>query len=509
MAPEPSDTEGPPLKSLALAKIRGSALPADAIPLLLTGASHLPKRSLDTRFHKGEPPANGPYPLTPALSADDYVGGPTHRFYQMWQQMDCALSHASPANPSGCLFDLLPWVEVTTGPGSNGQPQSEGFNELSTGEGSNSMGFYNVEHGDAPYLTRLARHYAIADNYHQAVLGGTGANHIALGTADAIFYTDETGQAATPPADQIENPNPQPGSNNFYSQDGYSGGSYSNCADRNQPGVAPILDYLAALPSHPDPKCEAGHYYLLNNYDPGYLGNGEIDRSKPFILPPSTLRTIGDSLSERAVSWRYYGESWDLYRKDPKDPLFCNICSPFQFTAAVMTNPQAREEHLKDMPDFYDDLAQGKLPAVSFVKPNALNDGHPASSKLNLFEAFSRKLVTAVQHDPKLWQHTAILITFDEGGGYYDGGYVQPVDFFGDGPRVPLIVVSPYAQGGRVVHSYYDHVSILKFIEKNWGLSPLTARSRDNLPNPVADKAQPYVPTNSPAIGDLTDMFQF
>ncbi len=100
-----------------------------------------------------------------------------------------------------------------------------------------------------------------------------------------------------------------------------------------------------------------------------------------------------------------------------------------------------------------------------------------------------------------------MLITVDEGGGYYDSGYIQPIDFFGDGTRIPLIVVSPYATGGRVVHTYYDHVSILKFIEKNWGLSPITSRSRDNLPNPVASDDNPYVPQNSPAIGDLTDMF--
>jgi phospholipase C len=71
-----------------------------------------------------------------------------------------------------------------------------------------------------------------------------------------------------------------------------------------------------------------------------------------------------------------------------------------------------------------------------------------------------------------------------------------------------MIVVSPYSTGGHISHSYTDHVSTLKFIEKNWGLQPLTARSRDNLPNPVTE-ANPYVPINSPAIGDLIDMFQF
>ena len=59
------------------------------------------------------------------------------------------------------------------------------------------------------------------------------------------------------------------------------------------------------------------------------------------------------------------------------------------------------------------------------------------------------------------------------------------------------------------MHSYFDHVSVLKFIERNWGLPPLTARSRDNLPNPTAAADNPYVPTNAPALGDLFDMFDF
>jgi phospholipase C len=97
----------------------------------------------------------------------------------------------------------------------------------------------------------------------------------------------------------------------------------------------------------------------------------------------------------------------------------------------------------------------------------------------------------------------------DEGGGYYDSGYIQTIDFFGDGKRIPLIVVSPYAKRGYVEHTYPDHASIPKFIENNWKLAPLTSRSRDNLPNPMTSEADPYVPVNSPAIGDLMPLFTF
>jgi phospholipase C len=111
--------------------------------------------------------------------------------------------------------------------------------------------------------------------------------------------------------------------------------------------------------------------------------------------------------------------------------------------------------------------------------------------------------------NPQLAAETAVFITFDEGGGYYDSGYIQPLDYFGDGPRIPLIAVSPYSTGGHVVHSYTDHVSILKFIERNWRLPPLTQRSRDNLPNPKTRRDDPYVPVSGPAVGDLFDMFDF
>ena len=143
------------------------------------------------------------------------------------------------------------------------------------------------------------------------------------------------------------------------------------------------------------------------------------------------------------------------------------------------------------------------------MKPSGLVDGHPASSKLDLFEGFAKKIVDAVQANPALWQTTAIFITMDEGGGYYDSGYIQPVDFFGDGSRIPMIVVSPYTTAGHVSHQYNDHVSILKFIEYNWAIPPVSDRSRDNLPNPIPSVANPYAPSNSPALGDLTDLFTF
>jgi phospholipase C len=518
--------ENPYISSVTEAAQAENGLEPEDLVLLTTGGTgimgtHVP----DTRIPLVNSLPPGPFQLTPGVPYDAYAASPVHRFYQMWQQLDCNALYATTSNPSGCLGDLFSWVETSVGAGTNGLPQPANFNGLTTGEGSTALGFYNVQEGDAPYLKMVADTYAMSDNYHQAVEGGTGANHVMLGTGDAVYYSDGQGNAMTPPANEIENPNPQPGTNNWYTEDGYGsanemgapigGGSYSDCSDSDQPGVGSVISYLASLPTLVDPRCVPGHYFLLNNYAPGYFGDGTVNTgaANPFTVPPSTIPTIGDQLRSKDVSFAYFGDQFNLYLQDPNfaNPAdnYCDICNFFQYSSGIMTNPTARQQHLKDTTDLYAGIASGQLPAVSFVKPSGLVDGHPASSKLDLFEAFTKKIVDLVKGKPDLWKDTAIIVTFDEGGGYYDSGYVQPVDFFGDGTRLPLLVISPLATGGRVSHEYADHVSLLKFIERNWQLSTVSKRSRDNLPNPVQTGSNPYVPMNSPAIGDLFDLFNF
>ncbi len=476
----------------------------------------------DTRIPNDLDLPEGAFQLTPSVTYDDYANSPVHRFFQMWQQLDCDAALATKDNPSGCAADLFPWVETTIGAGSDGSSGSTTppSSYLSTGEGSTAMEFYNVQKGDAPYLKHLADTYTLSDNFHQSVMGGTMANHIELGFADSIWYSNGKGKALTPPVAQVENPNPQPGTNNWYDSDGYGasdgsgGGSYVNCADSSQPGVPAVRNYLESLPRPVKPNCDTGHYYILNNYNPGFNGDGSSSLSlSPFTIPGSSVRHIGDALMEKGISWKYYGDGWNAYVTDPtfKNPLdtYCNICNPFAYATDIMTNTALRTQHIQDSQNIYQDIKSGDLPAVSIVKPGWPSDGHPASSKLEIFEGFTKNIITAVQQNPELWASTAIFITFDEGGGYYDSGYVQPVDFFGDGTRIPLLIVSRYATGGHVTHGYSDHVSLIKFIERNWQLKPLTGRSRDNLPNPEVASDNPYVPLNTPAIGDLFDAFDF
>ncbi len=509
--PSQSETR-PPFTTIAIAQARDHGLDPADLGILISGATGLPKGVIDTRVTNVGKLPPGPFQLTNAsrLTYDDYAGSPVHRFYQMWQQTDCSTARATQENPSGCRNDLFPWVEATVSAGSNGKPPPGPITNETTKEGAIAMGFYNVRIGDEPYFNALAREYTLADNYHQPFMGGTGANSIMVGAADAYWFSDGHGHPAIPPTRQIENPNPQPGTVNYYTQDGYSGGSYSNCSDPNAPGTNSIIAYLKSLPYSANPNCAPGHYYLLNNYNPGYFGNGQIDTQDSFVIPPVSTPTIGDDMIAHGISWTYFGEGWNQYLKNPLDPadVYCNICNPFQYETSIMTNPAMRQEHLKDTQDLYEEIQHGHLPSVAFVKPGAFNDGHPASSKFNIFAAFTKKLMGMIQSQPALWKTTAIFVTVDEGGGYYDSGYIQPLDFFGDGTRIPLIAVSPYSTGGRVVHTYTDHASLAKFIEANWSLPPISNRSRDNLPDPAAGPGNPYVPTNPPAIGDLMNMFQ-
>jgi phospholipase C len=141
---------------------------------------------------------------------------------------------------------------VTVGSNVNGKMQPANFStdyapgKVTTGEGATSMAFYNMLQGDAPYFKELADNYAMSDNYHQPVMGGTGANSIMLGFGDAIWFSDGNGNPLVPPhnqmtfaggpVDEIENPNPVSATNNWWTQDG-DGGFGNNGASTGVYGV--------------------------------------------------------------------------------------------------------------------------------------------------------------------------------------------------------------------------------------------------------------------------------
>ncbi len=344
--------------------------------------------------------SNGPFQLSHYMAHSDFPGDPVHRFFQMWQQVG-----------DNNKKDLFVWVAETAGIGNH----NDGFGTTpaDTFQGGLAIGFFNMNTGDAPFFKQMADFYAISDNYHQPIMGGTGANFLALVTGDAAFY-NVNGQLSVPPTSfvyqgtqtsQVENPNPQSaGTNtNWYTEDGYRGGSYVNCTDLSQPGVKPIVDYLRTLRVRPN--CAPSTYYLVNNHNLGYKADGTLanptnDPTK-FTLPPQpvSLPTIADALSAKGVSWKWYsggrGTDGSATTAD-----YCGICDPLTGFTSIMTT--SLKNNLQDVSSLYDDIKDGTVPAVAFVRPLEQLAGHPANGVLALYENFVTNLVNMVHDQPDL-----------------------------------------------------------------------------------------------------------
>jgi phospholipase C len=95
---------------------------------------------------------------------------------------------------------------------------------------------------------------------------------------------------------------------------------------------------------------------------------------------------------------------------------YCNICNFESYATKIMGDPAQRAAHIKDATDFFAAVDSDSLPAVSFVKPDGLLDGHPASSKIDLLEGMTKKIFDHLSAKPELMAKTAFIITFDEGG---------------------------------------------------------------------------------------------
>jgi phospholipase C len=175
------------------------------------------------------------------------------------------------------------------------------------------------------------------------------------------------------------------------------------------------------------------------------------------------------------VSWVWYSDGWDAARGGK--PIEGVHPLPTFFKKYAYGTRQDRR-HVKDESELLSSLKNKSLPAVSFVTQLSTYDAHPGHSTVVQSENHIAGLIEKVQHSPE-WDKTAIIVTYDDFGGWYDHVAPPEGDRWGPGGRVPMLVISPYARKGYVDHTMYNTTSILKFIEWRYGLKPLAERDAE------------------------------
>ncbi len=216
----------------------------------------------------------------------------------------------------------------------------------------------------------------------------------------------------------------------------------------------------------------AQQYTLFDNYFTSvmgpslpnhlYLVAGQSgDRTTNLPHPIIYAKSIIDELESSHISWTYYAPG--LLNNENGLPLF----------ASVQKN-QTRLAKIQWQTSFFDDLRNSKLPQVSWIMPEDALSEHPP---YNLAEGqfWVESIIKALQSS-RYWSSTAIFLTWDDYGGWYDHVAPPQVDQYGYGFRVPLLVISPLARHGYIDHTVSDHTSILKFVETTFNLAPLTSR---------------------------------
>ena len=220
------------------------------------------------------------------------------------------------------------------------------------------------------------------------------------------------------------------------------------------------------------------HLYMLAGQSGGYTGFRQTQPSS-YNFPEITLLLMSGK-----ITWNYYVTSGKMIdpeggqvvgseSQEEQEPYKYTLWNPLPAFPAVLKDP-AQKSHLVGTSQFYKDAAAGTLPQVSWVIPSgAVSEHPPAGVKQGM--AYVTGLVNAVMQGPD-WNTTAIFISWDDWGGFYDHVVPPKVDEYGYGIRVPGLVVSPYAKQGYIDHKTYSFESWLKIVEERFGISSMTLR---------------------------------
>ena len=354
-----------------------------------------------------------------------------------------------------------------------------------TDAGGVVMGVYD---GSQLPLWSVAKKYVLADNFYQAAFGGSFLNHFELICACVGKYPNVETSPAKGLIVSVED----------------DGVTLKTKADSPASAIAGAPKFESDGAITPDG-------YAVNTMQPPYqpsankpVAGGDqalADPSAPNTMPPQTMPHIGDLLSQKNVTWGWYAGAWqatlDGTAVTPA-PIFQFHHQPFNYFADMAPGTPMRAEHLKDGgingEAFLKDIDAGKLPEVSFYKPQGNLNEHPGYAEIASGDQHIADIVSHLEKSPQ-WNNMLVVITYDENGGFYDHAAPPKADRFGPGSRVPALIISPFAKMGTVDHTLYDTTSILRFITKRYDLPVLEG---------LATRDAALKANNQPPLGDLT-----
>lgn len=360
------------------------------------------------------------------------------------------------------------------------------------------MGYYGNTQKNLG-LWQVAQQYTLCDNFFMAAFGGSFLNHQFLFSARAPFYPNvETSTASNKIA---------------ITEDGPTGTRLA--IDNECP-----LSALEGKPKYVRDGAISPDGYAVNTmappYQPSYInpapgGDSKLaDPQNPNTLPPQTHLTIGDLLSQKGVSWRWYAGAWQAALDSAgggSRPNFQYHHQPANYFRQFAPGTAAREQHIRDAGvgdspisnKFLADVVAGKLPAVSFYKPQGNLNLHAGYSDVESGDQHVVNVLEYLKHSPQ-WNNMLVVVAFDENGGWWDHVAPPKGDRWGPGLRVPALIVSPFAKRGNVDHSFYDTTSILRLITRLHDLPLLEGIAERN----AAMKQRGVFPP-----GDLTGALSF
>lgn len=370
---------------------------------------------------------------------------------------------------------------------------------------ADSGGLVMGHYAQSRYSLRLwdvAKEFVLCDNFFQGAFGGSFLNHQYLISATAPFYPNAAQSVAKAQIATLQSDDP------------------------TDPRLKPLDKSPASAMTGPPqfgPSALTPDGYGVNTlappYWPTWIRDPENpDYSKPDlpnVLVPQTHEHIGDKLSKKNVDWAWYAGAWqatlDQFKDSggiPKIPNFQYHHQPFNYFK--QQGPENRVERDKRLRDgglgdesstnkFFADAQAGKLPAVTFYKPQGNLNMHAGYADVASGDRHIARALKVLQESPQ-WKNMVVVVTVDENGGWWDHVAPPKGDRWGPGTRIPAIVVSPFARKGTVDHTVYDTASILRLITRVFRLETLDGlKQRDDAMTARGQKP----------MGDLSNALQF